>query len=78
MTDHDLADLGDLEREVLLLVWRQGAATADSVRSSLSRPLKESTVRTGALSSHVVQLCCMTWLTMSDSGGRTASVTGGG
>ena len=46
MTDHDLADLGDLEREVLLLVWRQGSATADWVRSSLSRPLKESTVRT--------------------------------
>jgi len=46
MPEHDLADLGELEREVLLLVWRQGTATADSVRSSLSRPLKESTVRT--------------------------------
>lgn len=46
MTDHDLADLGELEREVLLRVWRQGTATADSVRSGLSRPLKESTVRT--------------------------------
>ena len=44
--EHDLADLGDLEREVLLLVWRQGTATADAVRSALSRPLKESTVRT--------------------------------
>jgi len=43
---HDLADLGDLEREVLLLVWRNGTATADAVRSALSRPLKESTVRT--------------------------------
>lgn len=46
MPEHDLADLGDLEREVLLLVWRQGTATADTVRSALSRPLKESTVRT--------------------------------
>src|SRR5262249_59669760 len=46
MTGHDLADLGDLEREVLLLVWRGGTATADAVRSGLSRPLKESTVRT--------------------------------
>ncbi len=46
MPEHDLADLGDLEREVLLLVWRLGAATADQVRGELSRPLKESTVRT--------------------------------
>jgi BlaI family penicillinase repressor len=46
MPEHDLADLGDLEREVLLLVWRQGTATADTVRNALSRPLKESTVRT--------------------------------
>jgi BlaI family penicillinase repressor len=46
MPDHDLSDLGDLEREVLLHVWRLGAATADKVRGELSRPLKESTVRT--------------------------------
>jgi BlaI family transcriptional regulator, penicillinase repressor len=46
MPEHDLADLGDLEREVLLLVWRLGTATADRVRGELSRPLKESTVRT--------------------------------
>lgn len=46
MPEHDLADLGELEREVLLLVWRQGTATADTVRGALTRPLKESTVRT--------------------------------
>lgn len=46
MPGHDLADLGELEREVLLLVWRQGSATADTVRGALTRPLKESTVRT--------------------------------
>ncbi len=46
MTEHDLSDLGDLEREVLLQVWRLGTATADKVRGELSRPLKESTVRT--------------------------------
>jgi len=43
---HNVSDLGDLEREVLHLVWAQGAATADSVEKALSRPLKESTVRT--------------------------------
>lgn len=43
---HNVSDLGDLEREVLQLVWDQGAATADSVQKALSKPLKESTVRT--------------------------------
>ncbi len=43
---HDIADLGELEREVLSLVWRQERATAESVRSELAKPLKESTVRT--------------------------------
>ncbi len=46
MSDHTAADLGDLEREVLGLVWRMGTATADQVRTGLRRPLKESTVRT--------------------------------
>jgi BlaI family transcriptional regulator, penicillinase repressor len=46
MVDHIAADLGDLEREVLGLVWRLGTATAEQVRSGLKRPLKESTVRT--------------------------------
>jgi BlaI family penicillinase repressor len=40
------ADLGDLEREVLGLVWQRGEATADQIRQTLKRPLKESTVRT--------------------------------
>ncbi|HKF48760.1 MAG TPA: BlaI/MecI/CopY family transcriptional regulator [Terracidiphilus sp.] len=43
---HDPAELGELEREVLLLVWRYGFATADRVREGLDRPLKDSTVRT--------------------------------
>jgi BlaI family penicillinase repressor len=46
MNEHIAADLGDLERAVLRLVWRAGAATAELVRSELGRPLKESTVRT--------------------------------
>jgi BlaI family penicillinase repressor len=40
------ADLGELEREVLHIVWRSGQASADQVRQALRRPLKESTVRT--------------------------------
>ncbi len=43
---HNVSDLGDLEREVLQLVWGHGASTADWVQKALSRPLKESTVRT--------------------------------
>lgn len=43
---HDIGDLGELEREVLRLVWRQERATAESVRGDLAKPLKESTVRT--------------------------------
>ena len=43
---HDPADLGDLEREVMNLVWQQAQITAEEVREKLSRPLKESTVRT--------------------------------
>jgi BlaI family penicillinase repressor len=39
-------DLGDLEREVLELVWKLGDASADQIRQGLKRPLKESTVRT--------------------------------
>ena len=46
MNDHIAADLGDLEREVLRLVWQQGSTTAEQVRAGLKRPLKESTVRT--------------------------------
>ena len=43
---HNVSDLGDLEREVLHLVWQHGSCSADTVQKSLSRPLKESTVRT--------------------------------
>ena len=44
--NHNVADLGALEREVLHLVWDHGPSTADWVQKALSRPLKESTVRT--------------------------------
>ncbi|MGB6451525.1 MAG: BlaI/MecI/CopY family transcriptional regulator [Steroidobacteraceae bacterium] len=43
---HDIGDLGELEREVLRLVWRQERATAERVRGDLVKSLKESTVRT--------------------------------
>ncbi len=44
--DDSLPELGDLEREVMQLVWAHGPATAEAVRKRLSRRLKESTVRT--------------------------------
>jgi BlaI family penicillinase repressor len=44
--NHDPAELGELERSVLLIVWHLGAVTADQVREELNRPLKDSTVRT--------------------------------
>src|SRR5215469_2244859 len=43
---HDPSELGELERDVLLIVWRLGCVTADQVREELDRPLKDSTVRT--------------------------------
>ena len=43
---HDPAELGDLEREVLELVWQGSEMSAESVREALDRPLKDSTVRT--------------------------------
>jgi predicted transcriptional regulator len=43
---HDPAELGELEREILSIVWRMGAVTAEQVREELARPLKDSTVRT--------------------------------
>ena len=39
-------DLGELELEVMQRVWADGPISAESVRERLSRPLKESTVRT--------------------------------
>ncbi len=43
---HNVSDLGDLEREVLGLVWKNGPSTADYVQKAVSKPLKESTIRT--------------------------------
>ena len=41
-----MTDLGELEHEVMQLVWSHGPITAESVRERLKKPLKESTVRT--------------------------------
>lgn len=43
---HNIAKLGDLEREVLNLVWQHGPSSAEAVQGRLARPLKDSTVRT--------------------------------
>jgi len=44
---HDrMAHLGELEREVMHLVWDGGEVTADAIRMKLDRKPKESTVRT--------------------------------
>ncbi|MGH8328497.1 MAG: BlaI/MecI/CopY family transcriptional regulator [Steroidobacteraceae bacterium] len=43
---HQITDLGELEREVLGLVWKHGSISADAVQRQLGRALKESTVRT--------------------------------
>jgi len=44
--DHDPAELGELERSLLVIVWRLGTVTAEQVREELGRPLKDSTIRT--------------------------------
>jgi predicted transcriptional regulator len=41
-----MPDLGNLEREVMQLIWAHGRLTAETVREKLARRLKESTVRT--------------------------------
>ncbi len=41
-----MSDLGELEREVMRLVWSGAEITAEAVRERLGRKLKESTVRT--------------------------------
>lgn len=50
MTDtsphHDPAELGELESNILSIVWREGSVTAEQVREALDRPLTDSTVRT--------------------------------
>jgi len=43
---HDPAELGELERDILSIVWRMGQATAEKVREEVERPLKDSTIRT--------------------------------
>jgi BlaI family transcriptional regulator, penicillinase repressor len=45
MTDR-APDLGELDREVMQLVWTTGETTADAIRERLARKPKESTVRT--------------------------------
>lgn len=44
--DERLSSLGELELEVMQLVWNKGEITAEQVREDLTRPAKESTVRT--------------------------------
>lgn len=39
-------ELSELEKTLLDLIWKQGEVTADTLRISLDRPLKDSTVRT--------------------------------
>jgi BlaI family penicillinase repressor len=49
LTGHDPAELGELERSVLQLLWQHGTLSAERVREELDqqdRPLKDSTVRT--------------------------------
>lgn len=43
---HDPAELGELERSILTIVWRIAPITAEQVREELGRPLKDSTIRT--------------------------------
>ncbi|HEY2859317.1 MAG TPA: BlaI/MecI/CopY family transcriptional regulator [Terracidiphilus sp.] len=43
---HDPVELGELERDILTIVWRVGSITAEQVREELDRPLKDSTIRT--------------------------------
>ncbi|MGO8758386.1 MAG: BlaI/MecI/CopY family transcriptional regulator [Terracidiphilus sp.] len=46
LPDHDPSDLGELERSILLTIWRKGTLNAEQVREELGRPLKDSTIRT--------------------------------
>jgi BlaI family penicillinase repressor len=43
---HDPAELGELERSILSVVWRKSEINAEQVREELGRPLKDSTIRT--------------------------------
>ena len=44
--DDRMSDLGELELEVMQIVWDSGEITAEQVREKLPRLAKESTVRT--------------------------------
>ena len=46
VTDETFQDLGELEQEVMQLIWADHPMTAEVVRERLPRRLKESTVRT--------------------------------
>lgn len=41
-----LPPLGDLEHELLMLLWKHGDMTAFAVRKQIARSLKDATVRT--------------------------------
>jgi BlaI family penicillinase repressor len=43
---HDPAELGELERSILSIVWQRTEINAEQVREELGRPLKDSTIRT--------------------------------
>jgi BlaI family transcriptional regulator, penicillinase repressor len=43
---HDPAELGELERSILSIVWQKTQINAEQVREELGRPLKDSTIRT--------------------------------
>jgi BlaI family transcriptional regulator, penicillinase repressor len=45
-TTDSRGELGELEHQVMNLVWAHGPCTAEAIREKLDRPLKESTVRT--------------------------------
>jgi len=46
MLSDGLPELGDLEGEVMQLVWQHQSITAEAVRKQLAKRLQESTVRT--------------------------------
>jgi BlaI family penicillinase repressor len=43
---HDPSELGELERSILSIIWRNAQISAEQVREELGRPLKDSTIRT--------------------------------
>ena len=43
---HSLPPLGDLEHELLSILWKRGEMTAFAVRKQVARKLKDTTIRT--------------------------------